>query len=227
MQCLVITDGLPMGAWREKIGLSGSCQHCMPQKRKTLQHAFLDCNEVKQAWVYLRRTRLAAGLAATNLTWRKISRGLMTNPGGPSVDADLQWDTASAISINFDTPWDILRAQLLWAIWFQRVAQAFNDEQFHLNLVLWYAWRNTIYGAMEAYKELHRHKRNEEKRQEQISCFQKIWTTSNIFGKLRGADIKWQLTPPQEFLPQLLEHGLPSPSGSTNYHPPRIWRPTL
>jgi hypothetical protein len=128
----------------------------------------------------------------------------MTNPGGPSVDVDLQWDTASAISINFDTPWDILRAQLLWAIWFQRVAQAFNDKQFHLGLVLWYAWRNTIYGAMEAYKELHRHKRNEEKRQEQISCFQKIWTASNIFGKLRGADIKWQLTPPQEFLPQAL-----------------------
>lgn len=57
---------------------------------------------------------------------------------------------------------------------------------------------------MEAYKELHRHKRNEEKRQEQITCFQKIWTGANIFGRLSGTDIKWHLPPPPDFLPQEL-----------------------
>jgi hypothetical protein len=57
---------------------------------------------------------------------------------------------------------------------------------------------------MEAYKELHRHKRNEEKRQELISCFQKIWTTGSIFGRLNNTEIKWNLTPPTEFLPQEL-----------------------
>lgn len=71
-------------------------------------------------------------------------------------------------------------------------------------MVLWHAWRNTIYCAIEAYKELFRHKRNEEKRQELISCFQKVWTASDIFGRLRGEEIKWNLTPHQEFLPKEL-----------------------
>lgn len=57
---------------------------------------------------------------------------------------------------------------------------------------------------MEAFKEMHRHKRNKEHRQEQIACFKKVWTTDNIFGRSERDDIKWHLTPPQEFLPQEL-----------------------
>lgn len=144
-------------------------------------------------------------------------------PSGPSVEADLRWDTASEFSINMETPWDILRAQILWAIWSQRLSHAFNDERFHLGLVLWYAWRNTIYAAMEAFKELHRHKRNEERRQEQIACFKQVWTTANLFGRSEGDDIKWHLTPPQEFLPQELGHGWSHPSGFTGHR----LRPTL
>ena len=55
---------------------------------------------------------------------------------------------------------------------------------------------------MEAYKELFRHKRNEEKRYELISCFQLVWTANNIFGRMREGDIRWHLTPPKEFLPE-------------------------
>lgn len=204
MQWLVLNEGLPVGAWREKVGLSGDCQLCNPAERETLQHAFVDCTEVHQVWDFFRQTRGLTGQPQAYLTWTEISRGLMNEPEGPRVEADLQWDTASAFSINIETPWDILRAQLLWSIWRQRVAHAFKDENFHLGLVLWHAWKNTIYCAMEALKELHRHKRNEEKRQEQIACFQKIWTASNIFGRMQGAEIKWHLTPPKEFLPQAL-----------------------
>lgn len=149
----------------------------------------------------LKQTRLVAGLPHAYSTWKQVNRGLMTEPEGPSMETELQWDTASAFSLNSDTPWDILRAQLLWAIWRQKVAHDFDDEQFHLGLVLWHAWRNTIYCAIEAYKELHRHKRNEEKKREQIECFQQIWTAKQIFGRLRGDDIKWNLIPHQEFLP--------------------------
>ena len=163
MQWLILTKGLPVGAWREKLGLDGTCQICILQERETLQHAFFDCTEVTQAWELFRKIRETAGLTPAYLNWTEVSRGLMSNPGGPSVESELRWDTASAFTINIDTPWDILRAQILWAIWCQRLAHAFNDERFHIGLVLWYAWRNTIYAAMEAYKELHRHKRNEEK----------------------------------------------------------------
>jgi hypothetical protein len=202
MQWLILNDGLPVGAWREKVGLSSDCQLCNPTERETLQHAFVDCKEIQQAWDFFRQTRGLAGHPQAYLNWIEISRGLMHEPEGPRVEADLQWDTASAFSINVETPWDILRAQLLWSIWRQRVAHAFKDENFHLGLVLWHAWKNTIYCAMEAFKELHRHKRNEEKRQEQIVCFQKIWTASNIFGRMQDAELKWHLTPPKEFLPQ-------------------------
>ena len=204
LQWLILAEGVPVGAWREKLGLPGHCLLCASQERETLQHAFLECEEIKDAWSYLRKTRVAAGLTPAYTTWREVSRGLMTDPGGPTVEAELQWDTAAAFTLNADTPWDVLRAQLLWAIWRQRVAHAFDDEQFHLGLVLWHAWRNTIYCGIEAYKELFRHKRNEEKRREQITCFQQVWTTNNIFGRLRGEEIKWHLTPHIEFLPQAL-----------------------
>jgi hypothetical protein len=165
MQWLILTDGLPVGAWREKLGVDGTCPLCVLHTRETLQHAFMECEEVSQAWDLFRKTRAKAGLQPAYLNWIEVSRGLMTPPEGPSIEESLRWDTAAAFTINIETPWDVLRAQLLWAIWCQRLAHAFNDERFHLGLVIWYAWRNTVYAAMEAYKELHRHKRNEEKRQ--------------------------------------------------------------
>ena len=66
---------------------------------------------------------------------------------------------------------------------------------------MWQAWRNTIYCAMEAYKELFRHARNEEKRQELISCYQTMWSQAEIFGRMRGGELKWNLTPHTKFLP--------------------------
>jgi hypothetical protein len=100
----------------------------------------------------------------------------MTDSPGPSIEENLCWDMASAFTITNDTPWDILRAQLLWAIWCQRVEIAFKEDHFHLGAILWEAWRNTVYCAIKAYKVLFRYNRDEEKRQELISCFQKILT---------------------------------------------------
>lgn len=202
MQWLILTRGLLVGAWRKRIGLSSTCQICNQQERETLQHAFMDCTKITRAWTLFQNTRRAAGLNADYTSWTEISRGLMNEPEGPSAEEDLRWDTTSSVSINTETPWDILRAQLLWALWCQRVFHAFKDEQFHLGMALWQAWRNTIYCAMEAYKELFRHKRNEEKRQEMIGCFQTIWTAANVFGRLGGTGIKWNITPHQEFLPK-------------------------
>lgn len=204
VQWLILTEGLPVGAWREKLGLPSACQICPTQDRETLQHAFLDCSEVKQAWTLFRNTRRVADLTSGYTSWKEISRGRMTNPPGPSIEEELRWDTAAAFTINSETPWDILRAQLLWAIWCHKVAHAFNEDQFHLGAVLWNAWRNTVYCAMEAYKELFRHKRNEEKRHEMITCFEKIWTVASIFGRASNTGIKWNTTPNLQFLPREL-----------------------
>ena len=144
MQWLVLTEGLPVGAWRERIGLSNDCQLCPHPTNETLQHAFMDCPEVRKAWELFRNTRRAAELPPTYHSWKHISRGLMTQPPGPTMDEDLRWDTTATFSINTNTPWDILRANLLWSIWCQRVAHAFKDDIFYLGVVLWHAWRNTI-----------------------------------------------------------------------------------
>ena len=72
-----------------------------------------------------------------------------------------------------------------------------------------------MYRAMEAYKELFRHARNEKKWQELISCFQKISTHAEIFGRMRGG-LKWNLTPHKEFSPVEL--------GEWNSQPIRINR---
>ena len=200
MQWLILTKGLPVGAWRERIGLPNACQLCPTQDRETLQHAFLECSEVKEAWELFRRTRWITCFQPAYHTWLDISRGLMTDIPGPSVEEELCWDPAAAFSINSETPWDILRAQLLWALWCQRVTHAFSEDNFHLGVVHWTAWRNTVYCVMEAFKELLRQKRNEAKKQELLSCFQSVWTHANIFGRSNGADIKWNLTPHKEFL---------------------------
>ena len=200
MQWLILTEGLPVGAWRERIGLSSACQFYTDQARETLRHAFLDCPSIRHAWTLFRNTRRVAGLTAGYTSWEEVSRGQMNDPPGPNVEEDLQWDTAATFTLNSETPWDILRAQLLWATWCQKVAHVFKDDQYHLGLVLLNAWKNTVYCAMEAYKELFRHKMNEEKQQEMITCFQQVWTASNIFGRMGNSGIRWNVLPHQEFL---------------------------
>lgn len=206
MQWLVLTEGLPSG-----LGGNASAYlatiiyvHIQPTKHFNMLSWIAYKSGKHLAWELFRNTRRAAELPPIYHSWKHITRGLTTQPPGPTMDEDLWWDTSATFSINTNTPWDILRANLLWSIWCQCVAHAFKDDIFYLGVVLWHAWRNTIYYAMEAYKELFRHKRNEEKRQEMISCFQKMWTSANIFGKLQGQNIKWNLTPHLEFLPMEL-----------------------
>ena len=200
MQWLILTEGLPVGVWLEKLGLSNACQLWEEQAKETLQHAFHTSPKISRVWDLFRDLRQRVGLPPAYNSWKDISRGLMTEPPCPSMEEDLRWDTAAAFKVNRDTPWDVLRAQTLRAIWCQRVDLAFRNKHFHLGVVLWTAWRNTIYCAMEAYQELFRHKRNEEKQQEAISCFQEVWTAANIFGRLQGgAKIQWNLTPNQYF----------------------------
>ena len=62
MQWLILNEGLPVGAWRERVGLPSHCQVCPTQDQETLQHAFQNCTEVKRAWALFRNTRTAAGL---------------------------------------------------------------------------------------------------------------------------------------------------------------------
>lgn len=139
VQWLILTEGLPVGAWRERIGLPSNCQLCPTQTRETLQHAFQECTEIKQVWELFQKTRQVAGLPPSYNNWKTISRGLMADPPGPSAEKSLRWDTTSAFKFTMDTPWDILRAQILWAIWRQRVEVAFKEEHFHLGVVLWQA----------------------------------------------------------------------------------------
>ena len=74
MQWLILTEGLPVGEWREKLSLPSECQLCADHPKETLQHAFQDCPEICQAWTL---SRQSAGLPPACNTWLEISRGLM------------------------------------------------------------------------------------------------------------------------------------------------------
>lgn len=47
MQWLILTEGLPVGAWRERLGLPNACQLCVDQTKETLQHAFYDYSKIR------------------------------------------------------------------------------------------------------------------------------------------------------------------------------------
>jgi hypothetical protein len=68
MQWLILAEGLPVGAWRERVGLPTNCQLCPSQDRETLQHAFQDCTEIQQVWTLFRNTRITAGLPPSYLS---------------------------------------------------------------------------------------------------------------------------------------------------------------
>ena len=85
MQWLVLTEGLPVGAWREKIGLPSCCKLCSNPIRETPQHALKGCPHLSKAWDLFKNTRIAAGLPPSYLTWTDISRGLMRDPPGPQI----------------------------------------------------------------------------------------------------------------------------------------------
>lgn len=96
MQWLILTEGLPVGAWREKLGLPNECQLCIAPTIESLQHAFFECPEINRVWQLFRDTRHLTGLPSAYNTWTEICKGLMTEPAGPHIEEELKWDTAAA-----------------------------------------------------------------------------------------------------------------------------------
>ena len=90
MQWLILTEGLPVGAWRERIGLPSDCELCPAPVKETLQHALMDCPQLCRARELFRNTRRLARLPPAYLSWLEISRGLTRDPPGPSVEEELR-----------------------------------------------------------------------------------------------------------------------------------------
>ena len=89
MQWLILSEGLPVGAWRERIGLSSICQFCACQTRETLRHTFLNCTSISHAWTLFRNTQRVAGLTSGYNSWEEVSRGQISDPPGPNVVEEL------------------------------------------------------------------------------------------------------------------------------------------
>lgn len=75
---------------------------------------------------------------------------------------EIPWDAEKAFTITSNTPWDILRTNILWHIWTQRCNHNFREEQFSLANALSSAWQTTIQIGMVAWYKIlkYRHKRN-------------------------------------------------------------------
>lgn len=98
----------------------------------------------------------------------------------------------------------LLRTLILLNIWCNKCL--FNREQapYHTDLVLYKAWKITIYIKMEAWRNLQRHHRTPELQHSKNRAFTKIWTANNIFATTRNKEPTWHLISPPQLLPKTL-----------------------
>ena len=57
-------------------------------------------HEDYEAMCLFRNTQRVTGRALAYHTWQEVSRGLMTNPTGPNLKEELQWDTTTTFTLN-------------------------------------------------------------------------------------------------------------------------------
>lgn len=204
---LTIADGLPLGAWRVRIGHSGICPLCTSRVLQTNEHGLFSCPAVIIAWQRLRRIRSKAGLQPGLMTWEEVLYGDLGTPNTPGrgvQDTDTLWDAGQPCSINVSTPWNIIRHALLWYIWCQHCEHDMRDGAFHIGIALFRAWQVTVQVGMGAWRELqkNRRKRNPEKHSAMEQLFLLIWCQANLFCSNQAGKPQWNPAPNHEFLPR-------------------------
>lgn len=69
------TEGLPIGTWLEKMAIDGSYKLCTTAPIETARHAFIECQEVKKAWIQFNHLRRIHNLPQLHLTPTDILEG--------------------------------------------------------------------------------------------------------------------------------------------------------
>ena len=153
-------------------------------------------------WDRFRALRDSSTLGDYCREWPEHLTGLMEGPADIPKCRAVQWSAAADTIIDANTPWDLLRSNLLWSLWCQRCNFELGHKPFHAGAALFNAWRATILSGIEALADIYRHHRTPKVCADKQLIFQKIWTKDAIFAKMDADRMVWTFVPPASLLPQ-------------------------
>jgi len=74
--------GLPLGSWLNQMDIEEECKLCYLAPLETTRHAFIDCEEVREAWVHFNNLRAVHNLPRLQFTPADILEGrILARPG--------------------------------------------------------------------------------------------------------------------------------------------------
>lgn len=199
---LIINKGLPIGAWRSRLGLPSECTLCTGNQEETLEHCFRTCVGVEKAWELYKNLRQKANLPREPENWEETLMGKALSTTPQTYKEEIPWRAKKAFMITSNTPWDMLCTNLLWFIWTQKCNHNFREEVFSLASALHSAWQTTIQIGMATWYEIEkfRDKRNQQKQAHLEDSFINIWTEGEIFSSKRNGSLQWRFTPDATFI---------------------------
>ena len=180
---LVISKGIPVGTWKTKIGLPAECIMCEGEHEETVEHCFWTCKTVQRAWTQYAALRRKANLEANIDSWIDIVVGKFPINNKTTYIEDTPWEAATSYTINGNTPWDILRTNLLWYLWTQECEHNYRRTQFSLAQALANTWRTTIQLGLAAWRKILKlqQKGNPLKQLQIEESFKDMWNTGQVF----------------------------------------------
>lgn len=184
------------------MGLPSKCTVCTGDHEETTQHCFQTCTGVQKAWDLFKNLRQKANLTQEPENWEETLMGKALATTGQCHEVELPWGADKAYTINSNSPWDMLRTNLLWYIWVQKCNHNFREEKFNLTSALYRAWQTTIQIGMAAWYEIQkfRGRRNQQRQLQLEEACIRIWTKGNIFANESQGNIQWKHTPDSTFL---------------------------
>lgn len=180
----------------------GLPSECTGDQEETLEHCFRTCKEVKKAWEFFRYLRRKANLSQEPENWEEMLMGKALTTTRQIHKEEIQWGATKAYTITSNTPWDMLRTNLLWNIWTQKCKHNFMEGNFNLASAMHNAWQTTIQIGMAAWYEIRkfRDKRKQQRQAQLEETFINIWTEGEIFSSKHDGSIHWKFTLDASFL---------------------------
>lgn len=101
--------------------------------------------------------REIAGLSTRLSGWWEILTGIYDPPGQPSLSKILAPPNPNkppngqaSLHVIDESPWEILRVNLICSLWCQKVEFDIRKGKFHISIALFRAWQATVQAGMGA-----------------------------------------------------------------------------
>lgn len=88
---LIVNKGLPVGAWRARMGLPSKCTICVGDHEESLQYCFQTCTEVQKVWGSFRCLRQEANLTQEPENWEEVLMGKALATTRQVYEEEIPW----------------------------------------------------------------------------------------------------------------------------------------